>query len=165
MQIEGSFLEIRRNSDGKVDLHEVSKVEYENMVCHLNSDDDRKVEDHEVEDDERNLIDMTWFRNKSLFSQDNSQKIIKLNLEQNNIHVYEEIPGFDLMTNLVDINLHKNFIRKMLDFTKFPNLISLDLSYNHIQKVEGLNGLQKLKHLYLQNNYISNVFDCADIKN
>jgi len=135
------------------------------MICNSNWDDDRKVEDHELEDNERNQIDMTWFRNKSLFSQDNLQKIIRLNLEQNNIHVYEEIPGFDLMTNLVDINLHKNLIRKMLDFTKFPNLISLDLSYNHIQKVEGLNGLQKLKNLYLQNNYISNVFDCADIKN
>eukprot|EP00466_Bigelowiella_natans_P016926 jgi/Bigna1/90431/estExt_fgenesh1_pg.C_700063 len=82
----------------------------------------------------------------------------------NELHLYAsglssiyDIPGLETKSNLRDLNLHFNQIRKIANLETLTNLVSLNLSSNEIEAIEGLGSLKNLKELDLSCNKITSV--------
>lgn len=64
-------------------------------------------------------------------------------------NVYLDLPQLEML------NLHSNYIAKIVNLDRLLNLRVLDLSSNHISRMEGLEHLQHLQHLNMACNEVA----------
>lgn len=88
--------------------------------------------------------------------------LIKLDCHSNYIN---NIGNINNLTNLKTLNLSRNRIHEISNLTDLINLINLNLSVNSIKNISGLQTQTKLKILNLSNNKISSVDGLDDLNN
>lgn len=71
--------------------------------------------------------------------------------------------GFDFNTQLVNVYLHENLIKKIENISHLSNLKVINLENNQIEKIKGLEGCLQLQSINLAKNRLSKPEDIEQL--